>query len=162
MAMNTKPAVDQYARRIAGASSLIAGSVAVFWIVQLVRGVVPPDAILIANILLFGAIAYMFGRLTKGGSAINVAAMFGFMLTAGRLEKQEFGVPGRGTFLAAVMLFFANAVLHDRRRRAAEPAAAADGLRRPLIAHVVSRTSDEFLRRKVDQGSDPAGGAAGA
>ena len=125
--MNVKPAVDQHARRIACASSLIASCVAVFWIIQLVRGAVPPDELLVVNIFLFSAIAYLFGRLTKEGDTINVFAMFLFVLNAGRIETHDLGVPGRMTFLVAVALFFANALLHDRRRRAAEPAVAADG-----------------------------------
>ena len=130
--MNVKPAVDQHARRIAGASSLIAGSVAVFWIIQLVRGAAPPDELLVVNIFLFSAIAYLFWRLTKKGDTINVLAMFSFVLSAGRMEEHDLGGPGRVTFLVAVALFFANVVLHDRRRRAAEPAVAADGLRPPM------------------------------
>jgi hypothetical protein len=130
--MNSKAAVDRHARRIAGASSVIAGSVAVFWIIQLVRGAAQPDEILIVNTFLFGAIAYVFGRLTKEGGTIDVLAMFGFLLSVGRMERQDLGVPGRMTFLAAVVLFFADVVLHDRRRRAAEPGVAADGLRPPL------------------------------
>ena len=125
--MNVTPAVDQHARRIAGASSLIAGSVAVFWIIQLVRGAAPPDEPLVVNIFLFSAIAYLFGRLTKEGDTINVFAMFSFILSAGRMETHDLGVPGRMTFLVAVALFFANALLYDRPRRAAEPAVAADG-----------------------------------
>jgi hypothetical protein len=81
---------------------------------------------------LFGAIAYVFGRLTKEGGTINVAAMFFFLLSVGRMAKEYHGVPGRVTFLAAFVIFVADVVLHDRRRRAAEPAVAADGLRPPL------------------------------
>jgi hypothetical protein len=126
-AMNSKPTVDQQARRIAGASSLIAASVAGFWIIQLVRGAAPPDELLVVNVFLFGTIAYLFGRLTKEGGTINVVAMFVLLLSAGRMEKHDPGVPARVTFLAAFVLFVADAVLHDRRRRAAEPAVAADG-----------------------------------
>jgi hypothetical protein len=125
--MNSKPAVDQHARRIARASSLIAGSVAVFWIMQLVRGAAPAGELLTVNIFFFGVIAYRFGRLTKKGGTINLVAMLVFLLSAGRMEQHGLGVPGRVTFLVAVALFFANALLHDRRRRAAEPAMAADG-----------------------------------
>jgi hypothetical protein len=128
--MNVKPPVDQHARRSAGASSLIAGSVAVFWIIQLIRGAAPPDELLVVNIFLFSTIAYLFGRLTREGDTINVLATFSFMLSAGRMETHDLGVSGRMTFLVAVALFFANAVIDDRRRRAAEPALAADGAAR--------------------------------
>ena len=129
--MNSKAAVDRHARRIARASSLIAGSVAVFWIIQLVRGAAPLGELLIVNIFSFGAVA-MFGRLTKEGGTIDVLAMCVFLSSVGRMETQDLGVPGRVTFLAAVVLVVSDLVLHDRRRRAAEPAVAADGLRPPL------------------------------
>ena len=130
--MNSNPKVDQRAVRIAGASSILAGSVAVFWIGQLVRGAVPIDELRVVNILCFGVLAYAFFRCTKSDGTIDVLAMVLFLYIPGEMAKQDSGVAGRLTSALAFLLCVANMALHDRRRRDAEPAVAADGLRAPL------------------------------
>ena len=130
--MSTNRPADQQARYIAGVSSVISGSAAVFWIVQLIRGAASGnDLFLGVNIFFFGLIAYIFGRLAKETGKVGVMPMILFLPNAIRfirnpLAKQDLGVAGVVTFAVAVGLFVANLVLWYRQRRAAEPRVAAD------------------------------------
>jgi hypothetical protein len=129
----TKRLADQQASSIAAVSSVIAGSVAVFWIVQLIRGAAPRDDLFLGvNIIFFVAMAYMFGQLTRQSGNIGVMTMLLFLSNALRfvrnpLAKQDLGVAGAVTFALAVGLFAADLALRYRHRRAAEPRVAADG-----------------------------------
>lgn len=99
----------------------------------MIRGVAPRDDLfLVVNIFFLAAVAYMFGRIAKEGGKIGVMPMLLFLSSALRfvrnpLAKQDLGVAGVVTFVAAVGLLVADIALRSLRRRAAEQAVAADG-----------------------------------
>jgi hypothetical protein len=131
--MTDAPLVDGTTRRTAAVCSLVAVAVAVFWLIQSLRGQVPaPSAHNVhVSVAYFFGVAVFFGvvarRLQSSGGYLFTLMLFPTLsaLWAGRFviqlfgdePKPHFGVAGIVTFVAALGLVAAGVLLHERQRR---------------------------------------------
>jgi cytochrome c oxidase assembly factor CtaG len=131
--MSNVASLDRTTRRIAAAGSLIAGAVAAYWLIEILRDQVPAPGAHVAkvNIAYLALLALFFG-LVAGRPEIADRSTIGPFLFAplaavyasrlvfswGHLPKHDFGLPGIMTFAVTVGLAVAAILVRERWRRA--------------------------------------------
>jgi hypothetical protein len=99
---------DRLLSQVAGASGVVAASLAAFWTVQMVRQRITDDIFLLVNIFILAAMAYVFGRVAKNGGRIGVVPSILFLGSAVHFlgkdpwTKKGHGVSGIVTFVLSV------------------------------------------------------------
>jgi hypothetical protein len=130
-AMRHVVSLDRTTSRIAAAGCLIAGALAMYWLIVLLRNQLPDAAVHDAriNILSLSVLALAFGRVTRrreisdgitflpmwfAGQSAVLASRFIF-----NRPHYDFGLPGIMTFAITVGLLGVAIVVRERRRRSA-------------------------------------------
>jgi hypothetical protein len=111
-------------RQIAIASGLLAAAVALFWIVQAVRGAAHFGFDLAANIVFFGIAATFFGMFAGGRRDIEASVSwpivgYSVFFVYDPQDRHTFGIAGAGTFVIALGLVSIATALDWKSRGAA-------------------------------------------
>src|SRR5450755_3301706 len=139
--MSGAGSVERTRKQIAEGGSLIAGALAIYWLVQILRNQVPEVGAhdIKITIALLSVVALAFGLVARRSSGrITIAPMIlapwapawavHLVSDGHHLPQHDLGAPGIVTLAVTFGLMAAGALVREpRRRSAAQPAVAADG-----------------------------------
>jgi hypothetical protein len=134
-------------RRISGAGSFVAGALAVYWLVELLRSQVPgPHATNVEiNVVMWAIVALVFGEVAMRRelldrsthapvvfTALSAVWALRFVFKLNDRVKHDYGLAGVVTYAVTVGLLATAVVVRSRwRRSAAQPGVEPEGAARP-------------------------------